>query len=231
MLIAAVLPFAIIGCGSSNTMRSMPDVADSSRAIVSSPVPQSDHVVIVMEENKDYSSVVGDTSAWPNLNNLIRKGALPTHYYADSHPSIGNYFMLTTGETLTTNDYSSKIWNVDNIARRLLDSGKSFKIYAEGISRGYLGGDTGLYVRDHNPFAMLSDIADSRSVAYDHLFPFTQFAIDVADGSLPEFSFIIPDIDDDSHSGSPQRADYWLQTKVVDQLSHRPSFQGGGTGS
>lgn len=228
MLVTVSLPFAVTGCGSTNSM--LQDVADSNRSIMQSQIPQSDHVVIVMEENKDYSSVVGDTSAWPNLNNLIRKGALPTRYYADSHPSIGNYFMLTTGETLTTNDNSTKIWDVDNIARHLLDSGRSFKIYAEGISRGYLGGNTGLYVRDHNPFAMLSDIADSRSVAYDHLYPLTQFATDVADGNLPEFTFIVPDIDDDAHSATPQRADSWLQTKVIEQLSTRSAFKAGGNG-
>lgn len=228
MLVALSFPLAVIGCGTTNSM--MQNAADSNRSIMQSQVPQSDHVVIVMEENKDYSSVVGDTSAWPNLNNLIKKGALPTHYYADSHPSIGNYFMLTTGQTLTTNDSSMKVWDVDNIARRLLDSGKSFKIYAEGISRGYLGGNTGLYQRDHNPFALLSDIADSKSVAYDHLYPFTQFATDVADGSLPEFAFIVPDIDDDAHNGTPQQADSWLQTKVIDQLSKRPAFNSGGNG-
>ena len=81
--------------------------------------PQSSHIVLVMEENQSYATVVGNTTDWPNLNNLIGNGALATNYYADSHPSIGNYFMLTAGELLTTDDSSTTVWNVDNIARRL----------------------------------------------------------------------------------------------------------------
>jgi phosphatidylinositol-3-phosphatase len=57
----------------------------------------STHIVLVMEENQSYATVVGNTSDWPNLNNPKSSGALPTNYYANSHPSIGNYFMLTTG--------------------------------------------------------------------------------------------------------------------------------------
>src|SRR6202034_3961876 len=143
-------------------------------------VPQSHHVVLVMEENQSYSTVVGATTVWPNLNTLIAQGALPTNYYADTHPSIGNYFMLTTGQILTNDDSSTQVWNVDNIARRMLASGVSFKIYPEGITQGYVGGDTGLYLIRHNPFAMLSDLADNATVANEVICPFSQFAIDLA---------------------------------------------------
>src|ERR1017187_8512486 len=91
--------------------------------------PQSMHVVMVMEENQSCSTVVGNAGVWPDLNHLISEGALPTNYYADSHPSIGNYFMLTTGQLLTTDDNSTTVWNVDNIARRMLASGVSFRVY------------------------------------------------------------------------------------------------------
>lgn len=185
---------------------------------------------MVMEENQSDSTVVGNTSAWPNFNHLIHLGALPTNYYASTHPSIGNYFMLTTGQILTNNDSSTAIWNVDNLARRMLSSGVSFKIYAEGITQGYLGGNTGLYVIRHNPFAMLSDIANNKQVADQHIWPFTQFATDLANGTLPEFSFIIPNIDDDAHSGTPQQADSWLQTNVAGPLSSNSVFMPGGDG-
>ena len=129
----------------------------------SGPGRTSKHVVLVMEENQGYSTVAGNTSAWPHLNALIGAGALATNYYADTHPSIGNYFMLTTGQMVTTDDSSTAVENVDNIARRLLAANVSFKVYAEGITQGYLGGNTGLYVIRHNPFALFSDIANSPS--------------------------------------------------------------------
>ncbi len=193
-------------------------------------VPASKHVVLVMEENQSYSTVVGNTAAWPNLNSLIVIGALPTNYYADTHPSIGNYFMLTTGQVLTNDDNSTTVWNVDSIARRMLSAGVSFRVYAEGIAQGYLGGNTGLYVIRHNPFAMLSDVASSPKVANQAIWPFAQFAADLANGTLPEFSFIVPDVDDDAHNGTPQQADSWLESNVVAPLSNDAAFQPNGDG-
>lgn len=191
---------------------------------------QSKHVVMVMEENQGYATVVGNTTDWPNLNSLIANGALPTNYYANTHPSIGNYFMLTTGQILTNNDSSTTVWNVDNLARRLLAAGISFKVYAEGITQGYVGGDTGLYVIRHNPFAMLSDVASNAQVANAVIWPFSQFASDLASDALPEFSFIVPNVDDDAHNGTPLQADTWLQTNVVAPLSNHSAFAAGGDG-
>jgi acid phosphatase len=185
---------------------------------------------MVIEENQGYSTVVGNGNVWPHLNALIGQGALATNYYADSHPSIGNYFMLTTGQTLTTNDSSTKVWNVDNIARRMLAAKIPFRVYAEGITNGYLGGNKGLYVIRHNPFAMLSDVAGSQQAADAVLWPFTQFTADEASHALPEFSFVLPDINDDAHSGTPRQADDWLQANVLGALSGDPAFQPGGDG-
>ncbi len=192
-------------------------------------VPQSHHVVLVMEENQSYSTVVGAT-VWPNLNALIAHGALPTNYYADSHPSIGNYFMLTTGQLLTTDDNSTQVFDVDNIARRMLSAGVTFRVYAEGITQGYTGGNTGLYLIRHNPFAMLSDVAGNPQVANQVLEPFSQFTTDLANNALPDFSFIVPNVDDDAHDGTPQQADTWLQTDIVAPLSASSAFQSGGDG-
>ncbi len=217
---------AMVGCGGTT----MDNPSIGSHATSASTLPRSRHVVIVMEENRSYSSVVGATSAWPHLNALIEKGALATHYYASTHPSIGNYFMLTTGKILTNNDDSRTVWNVDSIARRMRSEGVSFRIYAEGINRGYVGGNTGLYVCRHEPFSMLADIADNKAVADWHIFPFTQFAIDVEKGALPEYSFIVPNIDDDAHNGTSQQADYWLQSKVISPLATAAAFKTGGDG-
>ncbi len=192
--------------------------------------PAISHMVIVLEENSGYASVVHNTAAWPNLNRLISQGGLATRYYANTHPSIGNYFMMTTGQILTNDDASTKVWNVDNIARQMISRHIYFRIYAEGISRGYRGGDTGQYLLRHNPFALLSDTAGSAAAAYQYIWPFSQFSIDAANGVLPTYSFVIPDAIDDAHSASPYQADQWLESRVVGPLSARPAFQPGGAG-
>ena len=77
---------------------------------------------------------------------------------------------------------------------------------------------------------MLSDVAESQTVASSVLWSFNQFAADVAAGNLPEFSFIIPDVDHNAHNGTPQQADAWLGARVVDVLSSDPDFQKSGDG-
>ena len=211
------------------------DGQDSSRlgsvvVTVQVGVPLSKHVVMVMEENRSYEEVVGNTHDWSKLNGMMAQGALPTNYYANAHFSIGNYFELTTGQTLTRDDTSTQIWDVDNIARRMLAAGVSFRVYAEGVPRGYTGGNTGDYVIRHNPFAMLSDVAGNKDTADEVLQPFSQFAVDAANHKLPEFSFIIPDLVHDSHSANAGIADGWLQTYVVNLLAKDPAFQAGGDG-
>ena len=214
------------------TATSVQDAAQSSEATVTveSQMVQSAHIVMVVEENQSYATVVRNTTDWPNLNTLISNGALATNYYANTHPSIGNYFMLTTGQLLTNDDQSTTVWTVDNIARRMLAANIPFKIYAEGITQGYVGGNIGLYLVRHNPFARLSDIANNPQVANQCIWPFTQFAVDLANGTLPEFSYIVPDVDDDAHNGTAQQADSWLQTNLVIPLSINPAFAPGGDG-
>src|SRR5204862_340707 len=66
-------------------------------------VPSFNHVFIVVEENTDYASVIG-SSSMPYLNGLAQQYGLATQYYADTHPSIGNYFMMTVGKIITNDD-------------------------------------------------------------------------------------------------------------------------------
>jgi hypothetical protein len=104
-------------------------------------VPPSSHVFIVVEENHSHSSVIG-SSSMPYLNSLANQYGMATRYFADTHPSIGNYFMLTTGQIVTNDDNFSGTVSVDNLVRHLVSAGKTWKFYAESLpSVGYTGGD------------------------------------------------------------------------------------------
>ena len=181
------------------------------------------HVFIVTEENHDYASVIG-SSSMPYLNGLAQQYGLATQYYANTHPSIGNYFMLATGQIITNNDSYSTIVTVDNVVRRLLAAGKSWKSYAEDLPAvGYTGGDVGNYARKHNVFALLSDVA-SDSTERRNLVPFTQFATDLANGTLPDFSNIVPNLCNDAHDCPLGTADTWLGNNMAPLLAS-PTFQ------
>ena len=195
-------------------------------ATLSAQMPASHHVIVVVEENHNYSQVIG-SSAMPYLNSLANQYGLATQYYANTHPSIGNYFMMTTGQIITNNDSYNGTVTADNLVRHLLSAGKTWKSYAEDLpSVGYVGGDTGNYARRHNPFTYLSDVFNS-SVQKLNLVPFTQFPTDLNNNALPDISFIIPNLINDSHDGTLQQADAWLQTNIAPILSNSAFQQDG----
>jgi hypothetical protein len=106
---------------------------------------QAQHVFIVMLENHSYSNVIGNASM-PYLNELATRYAYAESYYANTHPSIGNYFELTTGQVTTNDDGYSQTVSEDNIVRHLIAVGKTWKEYSEGLPYvGYVGGDSGEY--------------------------------------------------------------------------------------
>jgi hypothetical protein len=195
-------------CGGSSKTAKTVTVSGSSSAI-----PASSHVFVVVEENHSYSSVIGSASM-PYLNSLANKYGLSTQYYANTHPSIGNYFMMTAGQIVTTNDSMCSTVTQDNIVRHLLSAGKTWKAYAESLpSAGYTGCGVYPYVKRHNPLAYFSDVANS-SEKYN-LVPFTKFATDRANNTLPNFSFIVPNLLHDAHDGSLSTADSWLKTNIA----------------
>ena len=89
-------------------------------------LPVFNHVFVVVEENHNYASVIANKSM-PYLNSLASKYGLATQYYANTHPSIGNYFELTTGQTITNNDGYNKTVTADNVVRHLLTAGKTWR--------------------------------------------------------------------------------------------------------
>jgi len=184
------------------------------------------HVFIVVEENHNYSDVVA-SPAMPYLNSLANQYGLATNYYANAHPSIPDYFMMTTGQMLTLIDaMTPQTFPVsdDNVVRELIAAGKTWKSYAEDLPNvGYTGGDTGKYAVRHNPLAYMTDVQNS-STQVQNLVPFTQFALDLPTANLPEYSFIVPNLCSDAHDCPLSTADAWLKTNIAPVIAS-PVFQ------
>ncbi len=200
-------------------------------------VPQVQHVAVVLLENIDYADVIASANA-PYLNSILAQGSLAGEYFANSHPSIPNYFMMTTGLPITNDDGFTGVVSNDNVVRQLTAANKSWKVYAESIpANGYLGGDQQLYLRHHNPFSYFSDVQQNSTQAAN-IVGFPQLGTDLASANLPNYSFIVPNAEDDAHdcpAGATncsvgvrlQHADQWLQTNVAPVLANA-SFQQSG---
>jgi phosphatidylinositol-3-phosphatase len=222
LLIAATLIFA--GCGG---------VARPGSPTITPSAASADHVFLVMLENHGFGQVIGNP-AMPYLNSLASAHGLAASYFADAHPSIPNYFMLTTGNLETLDDSFAGTISDDNIVRALIGANKTWKAYIESFpATGYLGPNTGTYLKRHNPFSYLSDVTGSSTQAAN-MVPISQLSGDLAAGSLPSFIYILPNSQDDAHDcpgggttcTDDQKltaADNWLKGNI-DPVINSPKF-------
>jgi phosphatidylinositol-3-phosphatase len=172
------------------------------------PTPPA-HVVVIVEENKDYSQIIGDTQDAPYLNELAKRGALFTRSYAVTHPSQPNYLALFAGVTDENGDGcppSPLDPNAPNLAEELAQAHRTFAGYSEDLpATGSHACRSGDYARKHVPWVNFANVPDTQNLPYSLLPPYPQ---------LPTVSFIIPNQLNDMHSASIARGDAWLKSHV-----------------
>jgi phospholipase C len=212
-LFTAALTFALIGCGGGSTVP--PGTGK---------IPVVSHVFVLVEENHSYESVIAN-SAMPYTNSLAQKYALATQYFANRHNSLPNYFMLTVGDLVTTDDLYTGTVSANNAVRALSEAGKTWKIYAESLPHpAFTGAANAPYARDHNPFAYFSDVLNDSSQAAN-IVPLAQLASDIQNNTLPDYAMIVPNLANDGHDCPGEAAncsdtdklsgiDSWVRTNV-----------------
>ena len=215
-------------------------------------IARFEHVFVVVEENQSYEDVIGNTADMPYLNTLATNYGVATNYYANTHPSLNNYFYLTAGRAgtrapwvrLLADEFPGEVGG-DNIASVLTANHRTWKAYLESIPRaGYIGDDRGLYVKRHNPFAYFQSVRHGSSAGEAsqraNIVPFDQFVIDSQTNNLPDYSFVAPNLYNDAHNNpvtkklaacgdhlALQQSDTWLKNNMA-PLIDSPMFQRGG---
>jgi len=169
-------------------------------------LPRPDHVVIVVEENRAYSEIIGNREA-PYINSLARRGMLFTNSHGVTHPSLPNYLALFAGSTYNiASDACPLELSGGNLADSLQERSLSFAIYSESLPEvGAAGCIYGGYRRKHNPVAAWKELAALS-------LPFSAFPRDFS--KLPTVSWVIPDQRNDMHDGSVARGDVWLKRNL-----------------
>jgi acid phosphatase len=234
-LLVCILPAIIAGgCGGSNSSSSGPGPSNGQGTQTPSSAPK---IYLVMLENTSYAQIVGNGNM-PFVNSLITSKSTADNYYANTHPSIGNYFMLTTGQIITNDDSFSGTVSADNLARELSAAGKSWRVYAESLpSTGYLGDNSGAYVKRHNPFAYFTDVISSPTQA-QNIVPFTQFSGALSGGTTADFNYILPNQNNNMHDcpagmitctdvDKAKTADAWLNANLTLLLGNQDFQQRG----
>ena len=222
-----VLVFLTDGCRGLSDINMPPQPVSATR-------PVTKRLILIVFENQELETVHGNKNA-PFINQLMTMNATADNFFADTHPSLGNYFMLTTGDIITNDLNFAETVTENNLAREMGQAGVTWKAYMESLPKpGYLGDAAYPYVKSHNPFAYFSDIRMLPQT--DQLMvPLTQFDSDLQANQLPAFVYIVPDQTHNMHDcldgtrkcTNDQKlafGDQWLQP-LVQEIVGSPAWK------
>lgn len=173
-------------------------------------VPNFQYIVIIMFENKEFGSVIGNPQM-PSYNRLAQDYTLLTQYYAIRHPSLPNYIALIGGDTFGIDtDCNTCFINASSLPDLIEASGRTWKTYQEDMPEPCFLGSTTVYAQKHNPFVYFDPIRLNPERCVRSVIPLTVLQTDIATNALPNFMFIKPNICNDSHDCSLDVTDAWL---------------------
>ncbi|HZZ00367.1 MAG TPA: alkaline phosphatase family protein [Candidatus Baltobacteraceae bacterium] len=176
-------------------------------ANASPALPQVSYVTVVVMENRNYGTIVGNDDA-PYINDtLIPQGALLSNSRAVAHPSEPNYLALFAGSTLgVDSDACPLTFSSANLASELAAAGKRFVGWSESLPHdGYEGCfEDSVYARKHAPWVNFTNVPPSSNLVYRGL-PVRK---------MPEVSFVDPNLCNDMHDCSTHRGDRWLSENL-----------------
>jgi phosphatidylinositol-3-phosphatase len=189
-------------------------------------LPKYDHILIVVEENKDYAQIIGSKGA-PYLNKLAAEGANLTHMFGEEHFSQGNYFWLFSGSNQDVgfvDQVPQTKFTTSNLGQQLITKGLSFKGYSQSLPA--IGSETDttpancghscVYGRKHGPWISFANVPNGTTIDTSSNLRFADFPSDFSE--LPTVAFVIPDLNHDMHNGLPRDSvpagDRWLQRNL-----------------
>lgn len=179
-------------------------------------LPTVNKTVVVIMENHAQNELDGNSSA-PYFNSLLSQGANFKNMKAIEHPSQPNYLDIFSGvnQGCTDDNYiTSYSINQPNLYTVLNAKGKTFATYSEDMpSVGYTGDTFNNYASKHNPASKFSNVPTSTNKPFAGYFPKTTGA-STDFNTLPDVSFVIPNLINDIHDGTISQGDTWLQTYI-----------------
>jgi hypothetical protein len=166
-----------------------------------------DHIFVIMEENHEYSQIIGSKNA-PNINGWANTYGLATSYDAVTHPSEPNYVALMGGSYFGIQDdnaWTTHKINAPDLTSQLEGAGKTWKGYFQNMpTAGFTGtcapsNNFCYYASKHNG-AINYDVVNGSPSELARETPIAQLTTDLA-GTLPNFAVIVPDQCHDMHGG------------------------------
>ncbi|KAE9380393.1 phosphoesterase-domain-containing protein [Stipitochalara longipes BDJ] len=205
--------------------------AAQATAIPSSPTSNVkgkafDRIIHIWLENTDFDKAAAD----PNLQWLASQGILLTNYWAVTHPSEPNYIASVGGDTfgMENDDFNRIPSNISTVVDLLDTKGIAWGEYQEDLPyAGYIGFNftnqqntsNNDYVRKHNPLVIYDSVANN-ATRLSQIKNFTSFTSDLNAQTLPQWSFITPNMTNDGHDTTITFAANWARTFLTPLLGN-----------
>ncbi|KAJ3061176.1 hypothetical protein HK102_009206, partial [Quaeritorhiza haematococci] len=207
----------------------------ASTAIV--PGKWFNRIIIIVLENTDYKQAL----SVPVLKNMHKElgGVLLTNYHGIWHPSQPNYVGMIHGDipqlykdenTQATGKHSNALINQpgSSIVDLLEDRNISWKTYQEGYfplkstssdpTTCNPAKSIGKYRRKHNPFVVMNNVREDARRC-ERIVRGEEFWRDVEGGSVPQYVFYTPDMDNSGHDTSASFAGKYLRNFLTKLLT------------
>ena len=190
-------------------------------------VPRYSHVFVIVDENRDYGDIIGNSAA-PALNGFAQRYGNATNFFGEVHPSEPNYVALVGGSTFGLHDddayycvpdqtspdcpgaklpgYVPHTIDAKHLGDQLDAALLTWKAYYESIpTPGSLAvtgtnrpGTPPWYAAKHDGFINFRDVQIDQERA-EHLVGLTQLTHDLDANRAPNFGLIIGNLCNDMH--------------------------------
>jgi hypothetical protein len=187
------------------------------------PNPVFDRVIIIMFENEFRSYVMQN----PYMAHLASQGIDMVNYFGVMHPSQTNYISSIAGELCGVfSDAPPSPLLTETSIVDLIEAGRlDWRAYMESYRSTQSAATSFPYVQKHDPFSSIANIvyAPTRLAKIVDL---EEFWLDVANNSLPQYSWITPNMWNDGHYryGTTDVTPAERAPELVDNLAHFLQF-------
>ncbi|HEX3482166.1 MAG TPA: alkaline phosphatase family protein [Kofleriaceae bacterium] len=226
--------------------------ADPAEAPVAAATSAIQHVFVIAMENHASSSIYGNTTHAPYINNTLLPMFGRATNFADELPQLNSephYVWMEAGtnalsdHTFTTDNNpssSNSTASTAHLSTQITAAGSTWLSYQEGLNTTTGGcpiAASGEYAPKHDPFIFFRDVSGStpsRTNAFcaAHHKPLTALATDLTNNAVAAYNFITPNLCNDMHdSCSPvsdpiKQGDNWLAANMPALISYVNAHQG-----
>lgn len=198
-------------------------------------VPHYDHIIVIVEENRSYATILDQNHA-PAIAGLAKTYGQASQMFAERHPSEPNYVAMLGGDTFGIADddswycvagstqpncrgsdkpgFVTHLIDGPNLATQLAAKGLGWRAYLENLpapgSLAIFSPETAdapaaLYAAKHSGFTNFATVHADPNLATE-LVGFDALHRDLQSGSVPPFAYVVPNQCDEMHGITSPKA-------------------------